>query len=221
MRVTLTFDNGPDPVGTPIALDALGDRSIPAVFFVVGQKVRTHPELVTRIADAGHLIGNHTWTHSVPFGDVAEPGFARAEIIRTQNAIEELADADHLFRPVGADPGAVIDHRLLNDEALQTLVDGGYTMVLWNVVPRDWERPQDWLAGAIDACRAVDHAVVVLHDGHPAGMTLLPEFLNALVEENAEFRTDFPLSCTPVVRGVPRRESAVLVTSEPRRSGLV
>ena len=221
MRVTLTFDNGPDPLGTPAVLDALGDRGIPAVFFVVGQKVRTHPNLLARIADAGHLIGNHTWSHAVPFGDVTEPGLARAEIVRTQEEIEEFADADRLFRPVGAEPGAVIDHRLLNEEALETLRDGKYTMVLWNVVPRDWENPHGWLANAVEACRAASHAVVVLHDGHPAGMTLLPRFLDALLAEDAAFRTDFPVSCTPIVEGIPRPESAALVTSGPRCSDLV
>ncbi|WP_372983747.1 polysaccharide deacetylase family protein [Microbacterium sp.] len=215
MRVTLTFDNGPDPVGTPAVLDALSDRGIPAVFFVVGAKVKKHPDLVSRISAAGHTLGNHTWSHSSPLGDVTEPGVARAEIDRTQDVIEESRTARRLFRPVGGDPGAVIDHRLLNDEAMKTLTDGGYTMALWNVVPRDWELPDSWLEGAIDACRAVDHAVVVLHDGHPAGMALLPTFLDALGEENAEFRTDFPSSCTPVVKGVPRPESAALVTADP------
>lgn len=213
MRVTLTFDNGPDMVGTPAALDALGDRGIPAVFFVVGEKVNKHPELTSRISAAGHLLGNHTWSHSSPFGDVTERGVARGEIDRTQAAIEEFPTAARLFRPVGADPGAVIDDRLLNEEALDALTDGGYTMALWNVVPRDWERPEGWLEGAIDACRAVDHAVVVLHDGHPAGMALLPAFLDALSNEDAEFRTDFPSSCTPVVKGVPHPESAALVTT--------
>ena len=215
MRVTLTFDNGPDPVGTPAALDALGDRGIPAVFFVVGEKVHRHPDLVSCISAAGHPIENHTWSHLCPFGDVTERGIARDETDRAQNAIEEFRAAARLFRPVGADPGAVIDQRLLNEEALETLTDGGYTMVLWNVVPRDWEQPEGWLGGAVDTCRAVDHAVVVLHDGHPAGMTLLPAFVDALSDEDTEFRTDFPSSCTPVVKGVPRPEAAALVTTGP------
>jgi len=213
MRVTLTFDNGPDPSGTPAVLEALAERNIPAVFFVIGRKVRAHPELVARTIAAGHVIGNHTWSHSVPLGDAVEAGFARAEIVRTQGAIQDAAATSYLFRPVGAEPGAVIDQHLLSEEALEALIEGAFTMVLWNVVPRDWERPNDWIDGAVDACREQGHSVVVLHDGHPVGMRLLPQFLDALIDAGAEFRTDFPRSCTPIVNGVPGPETAALVTA--------
>lgn len=213
MRVTLTFDNGPDIEGTPAVLKALAERHIPAVFFVVGQKVRAHPELLARTSAAGHLIGNHTWSHSVPFGEADEAGFARTEIVSTQEAIKDVAGASNLFRPVGADPGAVIDSRLLDEEALETLIDGHFTLVLWNVVPHDWERPHDWIVGAVDECRRVEHAVVVLHDGHPAGLNLLPAFLDDLIEAGAEFRTDFPPACTPILNGAPTPGIDALVTT--------
>ena len=215
MRVTLTFDNGPDVVGTPAALAALAERGIAAVFFVVGQKVRAHPHLVAQARAAGHVIGNHTWSHTTPFGETRLPGFARTEIARTHEAIEAWVSAPPLFRPVGAAPGAVIDHRLLSVEALHVLEDGGYTVALWNVVPRDWERPHHWLDGAVDRCRELDHAVVVLHDGYPEAMALLPAFLDALHEAGAEFTTEFPLSCTPMRAGVSTQEASALATAVP------
>ena len=213
MRVTLTFDNGPDPEGTPAVLKTLAERHIPAVFFVIGQKVRAHPELLARTSRAGHVIGNHTWSHSIPLGDADQAGFARSEIVDTHAAIKTVATASNLFRPIGADPGAVIDRHLLSEEALETLIEGNFTLVLWNVVPRDWERPKTWIVGAVDECRRVEHAVVVLHDGHPAGMHLLPAFLDALTDAGSEFRTDFPPNCTPIVNGVPAPEVAALVTA--------
>ena len=216
MHVTLTFDNGPDPVGTPAALSALADRGIPAVFFVVGQKARAHAGLVARTSAAGHLVGNHTWSHSTPFGEARRPGFARREITRTQEVIASSAATPPLFRPVGAAPGAVVDRRLLDDEALQTLVEGGYTMALWNVVPRDWERPGDWVDTAIAACRTTEHAVVVLHDGHPQGMASLPGFLDTLLDEQTRFDTDFPPSCTPIRAGIPGPEVDALVAVAPQ-----
>jgi len=213
MRVTLTFDNGPDPEGTPVALRALKDRDVPAVFFVVGKKVRAHPDLVAETASAGHVIGNHTWSHSTPFGEASPSGFARSEILRTQEAIASIVPALALFRPVGAQPGAIIDDRLFNEEALETLTGGGYTVALWNVVPRDWELPKTWLDGVVDQCRLVEHAVVLLHDGHPAGMSLLPQFLDALIAAGTDFGMDFPLSCTPILDGVPGPGAAALVTT--------
>ncbi|THG32542.1 polysaccharide deacetylase family protein [Glaciibacter flavus] len=212
MRVTLTFDNGPDVEGTPMVLSALAERGIPAVFFVVGQKADAHPELLAAASSAGHLIGNHTWSHSRPLGAAIEPGFAGAEIGRTQRAIGPYAEDPPLFRPVGAAPGAVIDDRLLDDEALNVLEAGGYTMALWNVVPHDWERPDDWSDGVLEQCKRLEHAVVVLHDGYPAGMGLLPDLLDALVSEGADFRTDFPRSCTPIVAGVAGSAVGPLVT---------
>ena len=213
MRVTLTFDNGPDVQGTPMVLSALAERDIPAVFFVVGQKAEAHPELLAAASSAGHLVGNHTWSHSRPLGAAIEPGFASAEINRTQTAIGPYAAVPPLFRPVGGDPGAVIDHRLLDDEAARVLEAGGYTMVLWNVVPRDWERPNDWSDGVVELCKRHEHAVIVLHDGYPAGMGLLPDLLDALVSEGADFRTDFPSSCTPIVAGASRSTVGPLVAS--------
>lgn len=218
MRVTLTFDNGPDPVGTPAVCSALAERNIPAVFFVVGQKAQSYPALVARVSGDGHLVGNHTWSHSLPFGESTRPGFARSEILRTQETIRQFATVPPLFRPIGAAPGAIVDDRLLNDEALQTLVDGGFTTVLWNVVPHDWERPHDWTEGAIESCRVVEHAVVVLHDGYPDGMDLLPGFLDDLLAEGTEFRTDFPVSCTPIRAGIPEPAAAALVRTAATNS---
>src|SRR5262245_43692171 len=61
--VALTFDDGPDPVFTPRILDILAQFGIQATFFVIGKQVERHPEIVRAIADAGHEVGNHTYTH--------------------------------------------------------------------------------------------------------------------------------------------------------------
>jgi len=66
-KVTLTFDDGPDPVSTPEILDILAENKISAYFFVIGEKAEKHPELVRRMLLQGHHVGNHTYTHSVLF----------------------------------------------------------------------------------------------------------------------------------------------------------
>ncbi|WP_238457978.1 polysaccharide deacetylase family protein [Alkalihalobacterium alkalinitrilicum] len=61
--VALTFDDGPDGYYTPTILDILKSKSVPATFFVMGQQVKTFPDVMKRIVDEGHGIANHTWSH--------------------------------------------------------------------------------------------------------------------------------------------------------------
>lgn len=59
----LTFDDGPDPQHTPPLLDLLAAHGVKASFFLIGEKIEQHPELVRRIAAEGHLLGNHSYSH--------------------------------------------------------------------------------------------------------------------------------------------------------------
>src|SRR5262249_57471514 len=61
--VSLTFDDGPDPRWTPRVLDVLAARAARATFFLVGRRAAAAPDVVRAIADAGHEIANHTWSH--------------------------------------------------------------------------------------------------------------------------------------------------------------
>jgi len=202
MRVTMTFDNGPDRAVTPYVLDVLGAHDIRAIFFVVGSKLDVEgQQLAWRAQRAGHRLGNHTFTHSTPFGERRQPGESRLEIERTQDAMGELADPDRLFRPVGGGVGGIIDRRLLNREALETLTVGGYTLALWNVVPRDWLDPDGWARTALARISALEHAVVVVHDTQGAAMEQLSEFLDRALDLGAEFSTQVPHSVTPILRG--------------------
>ena len=65
--VWLTIDDGPDPRTTPVLLDLLDTHGAKAIFFVIGEKARRHPELVRMIADRGHVLGNHTDSHPLGF----------------------------------------------------------------------------------------------------------------------------------------------------------
>src|SRR5262245_7040298 len=65
--VALTFDDGPDPTFTPRVLEILAEKQAPATFFVVGERAARYPELVRRLHDMGHTIGNHSQTHSLRF----------------------------------------------------------------------------------------------------------------------------------------------------------
>ncbi|HET9383302.1 MAG TPA: polysaccharide deacetylase family protein, partial [Streptomyces sp.] len=61
--LVLTFDDGPDPRYTPRILDTLAQHRVRAMFFVCGEMAAENPDLLARMADEGHVVGNHTWSH--------------------------------------------------------------------------------------------------------------------------------------------------------------
>ncbi len=90
-KVALTFDDGPDPDGTPRVLDALESAGARATFFLVGRRVERRPDLAAEIARRGHAIGNHTATHPNRFAFLGAAGIAR-EIDDADAAIRRAAD---------------------------------------------------------------------------------------------------------------------------------
>jgi peptidoglycan/xylan/chitin deacetylase (PgdA/CDA1 family) len=197
--ITLSFDNGPDPEVTPLVLDVLCRHDIQTTFFVVGEKLRDRRRFTERAHAEGHWIGNHTFDHQVPFGFCSERGMAAREIEATQRLIGNLSHPRRFFRPFGG--GGILDRRLLNREALQTLCDGAFSCVLWNVIPEDWARPDGWVERALSLSFAQQHALVVLHDLPTGAMQHLDRFVCTAKERGARFEQDFPTSCVLVESG--------------------
>lgn len=97
--VALTFDDGPDAYMTPKVLDVLDRHGVKATFFVVGEKVRKFPDIVRRIVDEGHIVGNHTYSHSAVF-TISGRRMVQKEIEDTQRAVDSIAGVQMLmFRP--------------------------------------------------------------------------------------------------------------------------
>jgi peptidoglycan/xylan/chitin deacetylase (PgdA/CDA1 family) len=203
--VSLTFDNGPDPAVTPRVLDILAERGLKATFFVVGEKLARHRHLAERAHAEGHWIGNHTYTHAAPLG-TQDADTARAEIERTQALVDGLAHPDRLFRPMGG--GGRLDRRLFSRAALDMLTAGGYSVVLWDRLPRDWEDPDGW----VDRALAQDGSVLVLHDVATGAMDHLETFLNRAQDAGIEFTQDLS-ACMPVRRGTIVRPLDGLVSA--------
>jgi peptidoglycan/xylan/chitin deacetylase (PgdA/CDA1 family) len=201
-RVTITFDNGPEPGVTETVLDALAQAKVKSTFFVIGQKVALPAgrRLVERAHAEGHKIGNHTYTHSLPLGFSDDPQNPEIEIGRTQALIADLAP-EKLFRPFGR-RGQIGSH-LLSPAATDYLVNGGFTCVIWNALAADWIEPDHlgWVERALTACAKHEWSVLALHDLPTGAMDRLPEFLAKLRDAGTEIRQDFPETCLPIISG--------------------
>jgi peptidoglycan/xylan/chitin deacetylase (PgdA/CDA1 family) len=127
-EIALTFDDGPNPRWTPQLLDILERHGAKATFFLIGQYAAQQPELVRRIHAAGHLIGNHTWSHP----DLAITGKiqTREELARTNGELESILGAPvRFFRPpFGSRRPAT----------LRIARELGLTPVMWNSTAYDW-----------------------------------------------------------------------------------
>jgi peptidoglycan-N-acetylglucosamine deacetylase len=199
--VTLSFDNGPEPEATPHVLDVLAKHGIRTTFFVIGNKLETgeRRRLSERARDEGHWIGNHTYTHTTPLGLSPDPAVAEAEIGRTQRALGALAHPDRLFRPFGG--GGNLDRRLMTAGVRDYLVQGGYTCVLWNAIPRDWDDPDGWVGRALAQAASRAWSLMVLHDLPSGAMRHLETFIDRAKDAGVSFRQEFPPDCVPILRG--------------------
>jgi peptidoglycan/xylan/chitin deacetylase (PgdA/CDA1 family) len=198
--LTISFDNGPTEDVTPRVLDVLARRGVKTTFFVIGEKLaqpenRRHAE---RAHAEGHWIGNHTWSHSLPFGLMQEDA-AKAEFDRTQDAIGALVHPHRFFRPYGQ--GGNLDQRLLSRAVIDHLARARATIVLWSALPRDWEDAEGWVERALSQIAAQPWSLMVLHDLPTGAMRHLDRFLTLVDERGGRIRQDFPPDCLPMVEG--------------------
>ena len=138
--------------------------------------------------------------HRVPLGEATDPtAAAQQEITDAQALLGNLVNPRKFFRPFGR--GGAIGRHLLSVPALDLLKSGGYTLVLWNSIPRDWSEPEAWVETALAQCRTQPKTLMVLHDLPTGAMRHLGRFIDLAKTAGAQFRQDFPAECVPMVSG--------------------
>jgi peptidoglycan/xylan/chitin deacetylase (PgdA/CDA1 family) len=153
-RVALTFDDGPAPPFTGQILDILREHRVPATFFICGQNAEHYPELVRRMHDEGHTLGNHMYSH--PFLYFQSRGSIAKEVDRTQEIIAKLAGyRPELFRP----PYGVRWFGLY-----PVLRQRGMRVVQWSDTGYDWEKEAEAIVDAV-LRRLRPGSIILLHDG--------------------------------------------------------
>lgn len=164
----LTFDDGPDPEFTPPMLELLRDVGVKATFFLIGNKVREHPELAARIVAEGHSVGGHGYEHQVITAmSAAELG---TDLRQCRGAIREATGVDsRLFRP----PKGEVDLA-----SIRTVRTCGYRLVHWSRTYSDYRR--DGLDPLLQRMRSAAPApgdIILLHDNNAHTVNALARVL--------------------------------------------
>jgi len=173
--IYLTFDDGPHPRITPWVLDQLADFNAKASFFCVGDNVMQYPEIVNRLKQEGHSLGNHTFNHL--------NGWKSENSLYLSNVAQcEELTATKLFRP----PYGKIGLR----QAFQ-LKKENYRVVMWTLLSRDYELGLD-VNSSMEAIKknASDGSIVLFHDSEKAEsnlMQILPGLLRHFAELGFQF----------------------------------
>ena len=162
-KVVLTFDDGPDATYTPQILDALRQAGVHATFFIIGGNGEAHPDLLRRIVDEGHELGNHTFTH--PNISLISPTQFELELSATQRLMASAVGRHSLlFRPPYAEDSEpeTIDQVRPIELASQL----GYLAVGMQIDPDDWQRPgvDEIVRRTVEGAELGEGNVVLLHD---------------------------------------------------------
>ncbi len=173
-KVALTFDDGPHPEYTPKLLDALKERGVKATFFLIGKNAKVHPEIVKRIADEGHVIGNHTMNH-VEITKMADAD-AFLELDENRKLLEGITGmpVEYMRPPFGA-----------WQKSLENKVNA--LPVLWSVDPLDWttENTEEVVRRVIEEVEEDD--IILLHDYYESSVEAAIRIVDILQAEGYDF----------------------------------
>src|SRR5437870_11652606 len=178
--IAMTFDDGPSATLTPKLLDLRAARHIKATFFVIGENVAEHHDIIARAVREGHEIGNHSWSHP-NFAKMSDQG-VRSQLQRTDDAIKSATG----IRPTLLRPpyGSITtrEKRWIHDEF-------GYQIILWDVDPYDWKRPGPAVVRNRILKETQPGSIVLSHDIHPGTIEAMPSTFDALEAKGFKFVT--------------------------------
>lgn len=166
-RIALTFEDGPHPVYTKLILDTLKTKNIKASFFVLGNRATEYQDILKRIQDEGHLIGNHSWSHP-QLTRLTTEGIAN-QINKTQDVITRITGyTPYLYRP----PYGIYNEGVITQ--------AGMPAILWSVDPMDLKFHDASYITNYVVDHAFDGAIVLLRDTNANTVQALSALLDAL-----------------------------------------
>ncbi|MCL2854369.1 MAG: polysaccharide deacetylase family protein [Defluviitaleaceae bacterium] len=178
-KLAITFDDGPHHRFTPMLLDAFAERGVRATFFLLGASAQEHPEIVQRIYDEGHQIGNHSYSHRI-FTSQSRLQIAQ-EIEKTSSIIYDITGhyPTLLRPPFGA----------FNDTVLEAAEEQGKSVIMWSVDPQDWRYWDTDVTRNHIVARAREGSIILLHDIHESTVMAAIQAVDILLEQGFTFVT--------------------------------
>jgi chitin deacetylase len=192
LEVALTFDDGPYGEATNQILDILKKEQVHATFFLVGINVEKYPAITKRIVNEGHVIGNHSYSHSASLSEMPPVAF-QADVRHAENLIVSVTGLHpRYFRPPFRSHTPSMD---------QQLKDMGYLVVLWDVHTKDYDQgiSSETIVKQIigNTLKGPRQQIILLHDGRDVQIgyprqnviQALPGIINQLKKRSYRFVT--------------------------------
>ena len=180
----LTFDAGYENGNTPAILDALGKHQAPAVFFAVGNFIKDNPDLIKRIVSEGHIVGNHTMTHT-----------DMSKISSMESFQKELEGVEELYKSVTGESMTKFyrpPRGVYSTENLSMAKELGYSTFFWSLAYVDWiqdQQPTSEEAFQKLLPRVHPGAIVLLHNTSSTNASILDELLTKWEEMGYQFHS--------------------------------
>ena len=175
-RIALTFDDGPHPKYTEVLLDGLKERGVKATFFVTGEHASLHPDVIKRMQEEGHLIGNHTYSHIQLRSNNRQE--YEAELQKTNEVLEKITGEEVLYvRPPYGSWDRTLEKKL------------NMFPVLWTIDPTDWSCLNADTVTRRVVKKAKENAIILLHDYYETSVEAALKIVDELKEEGYRFVT--------------------------------
>lgn len=175
-KIALTFDDGPHPEFTEELLDGLKQKGVKVTFFVTGEHAKLHPDVIRRMKEEGHLIGNHTYSHMQLQANNRQE--FKAELIKTNEVIEAITGetVEYVRPPYGA-----------WDKSLEKELN--MFPVLWTVDPLDWcSKDAEGVTRRV-VQKAEENDIILMHDYYETSVTAALNIIETLQKEGYMFVT--------------------------------
>ena len=175
-KIALTFDDGPHPTYTIELLDGLKERGVQATFFVTGEHAQLHPDVIKRMQEEGHLIGNHTYSH-IQLRSSNKKSF-KEELQKTNDVLYDITGQEVLYvRPPYGSWDRTLEKEL------------NMFPVFWTIDPTDWSCLNAETVTRRVIKKAKENAIILLHDYYSTSVEAALKIVDELQAEGYEFVT--------------------------------